>query len=114
MNNIVRGEVWLADLETGKKSEQSRIRLALIISATELNVGPFGLVTVLPVTTRQLDVPSHVILEPPEGGIVKTSFIACDKVHTIANERLVRKLGLIRTDTMRLVEQRLAMILGLS
>ncbi len=113
-HNIVRGEVWIAELERGgDHAEQSRVRLALVISATELNTGALGTATILPVTTRRLDVPSHILLEPPEGGVLKTSYIACDKIYTIPSERLLRKLGIVKTETIGRVEDTLSMILGL-
>jgi len=111
-HTIVRGEVWLTDLEAGKKAEQSRVRLALVISATEMNASASGLVTVLPVTTRELFIPAHIKLEPPEGGVLKTSFIVCDNIHTIAQDRLSKKLGVVTNTTMQRVETTLAMILG--
>lgn len=111
-HTIVRGEVWLTDLETGKKAEQSRVRLALVISATEMNATASGLVTVLPVTTRELNIPAHIKLDPPEGGVLKTSFIVCDNIHTIAQDRLSKKLGVISNATMERVEITIRMILG--
>lgn len=111
-HTIVRGEVWLTDLEAGRKAEQSRVRLALVISATEMNATASGLVTVLPVTSRELYIPAHIKLEPPEGGVLKTSFIVCDNIHTIAQDRLSKKLGVISNATMHRVESMLSMILG--
>jgi Growth inhibitor len=113
-HTIVRGEVWLTDLEAGRKAEQSRVRLALVISATEMNATASGLITVLPVTTRELHIPAHIKLEPPEGGVLKTSFIVCDNIHTIARDRLSKKLGVISYATMQRVESMLSMILGFS
>ena len=84
-----RGEVWLASLDPTRGHEQAGRRPVVIVSDDLFNRSPAGLVIVLPMTTRLRAVRSHVVLEPPEGGLKSTSVIQCEAVRSIAVERLI-------------------------
>ena len=115
MNDDVylRGEVWLAALDPGKDLDIGRARLSLLISASALNNGPSGLVVVLPITTRDMNVPSHIKIDPPEGGVVTTSYVVCERMRCLEKGRLLRRLGIVDRKTMRKVDDALAIILNL-
>src|SRR5580700_4014601 len=98
---LIRGEIWLADLEPGQNRELGRARLILIISATKFNNGPAELLLVLPVTTRKQNIPAHVPVMPPEGGLNKEGYILCEQPHCIARDRLVKRLGSVEAKTMK-------------
>jgi len=108
-----RGEVWRVDLEPVGGHEQGRVRPALIVSASILNRGASGLVTVVPITSKGRPVRSFLRIDPPEGGISKTSFLICDQIRTISTDRLLRRLGAARPLTMAQVEERLKFLLDL-
>jgi mRNA interferase MazF len=48
MADPCRGEVWLADLGTGRGREQSGQRPALVLSIDRFNAGPAELLMVVP------------------------------------------------------------------
>jgi len=73
-----RGEVWFADLEPVKGHEQGAQRPVLIFSVDAFNNGPATLVIIIPLTTKNRKIPFHVEINPPEGGIDRTSYIMCD------------------------------------
>ena len=75
--------------------------------------GPAGLVTVLPVTSTVRPIPSHVPVQPPEGGLGVPSAILADQVRTIARERLVRRSGAVSRATLSRVEEVVRILLGL-
>jgi len=106
-----RGEVWLVDLNPTRGHKQAGVRPALIISTDLFNHGPAGLVVVLPITTRQRGVPLHVAIEPPEGGLRERSFAKCEDIRSIASERLRERWGVVLPATVRLVEDRLRVLL---
>src|SRR5215469_13705549 len=99
-----RGEVWRADLEPVRGHEQGRVRPVLVISNNTLNHGHSGLVTIVPMTTKGRPLRSFVRIDPPEGGVSKTSFVMCDQVRTISIERLTRRFGAVSTVTLAEVE----------
>ncbi len=108
-----RGEVWFADLSPTRGHEQRGTRPVLVLSIDGFNGGPAGLVTVLPVTSTVRPVPSHVPVEPPEGGLAARSAILADQVRTIARERLVRRSGAVSRTTLCRVEEVVRILLGL-
>ena len=108
-----RGEVWRVDLEPVRGHEQGRVRPALIVSNDVLNHGPADLVTIVPMTTKGRPIRSFLRIDPPEGGLVKTSFIICDQVRTISKDRLGRPFGAVAAATLAEVERRLRFLLDL-
>ena len=108
-----RGEVWLVDLNPTRGHEQAGRRPALVASADEFNHGPAGLVIVVPMTTRERGIPLHVSVDPPEGGLDRRSFIKCEDVRSVSEQRLVRRFGVVAPETLALVADRLRIVLDL-
>lgn len=108
-----RGEVWLVDLNPTRGHEQAGTRPGLVVSADLFNHGPAGLVVVVPITARDKRIPLHVELLPPEGGLSERSFAKCEDIRSISKERLLRRMGTVRPDTLREVEDRLQTLLTL-
>jgi mRNA interferase MazF len=108
-----RGEVWLVDLNPTRGHEQAGTRPALVVSADEFNHGPAGLVILVPMTTTERGIPLHVRVDPPEGGLSRRSFIKCEDVRSVSEQRLVRHLGVVSPDTLALVADRLRIVLEL-
>lgn len=98
MNNLqpLQGEVWLFDPEPTKGNEiGKKIRPGIIISHNLMNSGPSGLVFIVPLTSVPKGIESHVVIDPPIGGITIQSFALCEQLRSISKIRLVKKLGLI-------------------
>jgi len=113
VNPPARGEVWLAALSPTRGHEQAGRRLVLVVSEDLFNRGPAGLVIVLPMTTRWRGVPSHVPLDPPEGGVQQRSAVLCEAVRSVSVERMVERWGAVGGTTMAAVEDRLRILLRL-
>lgn len=113
MSKIIRGEIWLADLNPVRGHEQAGKRPCLIISVDLFNQGTSGLVVVLPVTSKDKGIPFHVTVEPPEGGVKIQSFIKCEDVRSISVERLEKRWGTVSSETLALVEDSLRILMGL-
>ena len=107
------GEVWQVNLDPVIGHEQGRTRPALIVSVNEFNKSPAGLVTVVPITSKDRGVRSHVRIDPPEGGLTARSFALCDQVRSISDERLLSRWGMASETTMKEVGSLLRMLLGL-
>jgi mRNA interferase MazF len=108
-----RGAGWHADLNPTRGHEQARRRPVLVVSEDLFNRGPAGLVIVLPMTSTIRNVPSHVPMSPPEGGIKNPTAILCDGVRSVSVERLVVRWGTVNRPTMVAVEDRLRILLRL-
>jgi mRNA interferase MazF len=85
------GEIWLADLGTGSGHEQSGQRPVLVVSDDAFNAGLSGLVMIVPLTSKlakSKNIPAHIRIDPPEGGLKTPSVILCDQLRTISKDRL--------------------------
>lgn len=99
-NNPLQGEVWLFDPDPVKGTEVGKkVRPALIVSIDLLNEGSSGLVIVVPITSKEKGIPSHIRLDPPEGGVNRISFAMCEQVRAISKGRLVKKIGNVESIT---------------
>ena len=93
--------------------EQSGERPGLIVSTDLFNHGPSGLVIILPITTKDKNISSHVEVNPPEGGLEKRSFILCEHIRAISKNRLSRYLGQVSSAILSEVEDRLRILQSL-
>ncbi len=97
MSEILRGDIWLFDPEPTKGREiGKKVRPAFIISSDSFNDGPSDLVIIIPLTTKNRKIPSHVPLSPKDGGVKETCFAVCEQIRCISKERLVLKWGHVR------------------
>ena len=110
---LARGDVWDADFDPVRGREQAGRRPAVIVSADILNQGPGALVYVLPLTSRERRVRSHVRVQPPEGGLAVPSFVMCEQLRIFSVERLLRRRGSVSARTLAAVEDRLRLLLDL-
>ena len=113
VNPPARGEVWLADLNPTRGHEQAGRRPVLVVSEDLFNRGPAGLAIVLPMTSTVRDVPSHVPISPPRGGVKSRTAILCEAVRSVSVERLVVRWGAVDRQTMSAVEDRLRILMRL-
>jgi len=108
-----RGEIWLVSLGAARKGEPGKNRPAIVVSVDEIATGmEHELFVVVPVSSSRA--PS--LLRPkvsPEEGIDEDSAAICRGVRSVARSRLLRPVGRLRRETLREVEQALAMVLGL-
>ena len=103
----------MTDLDPTRGHEQAGTRPGLVISSDAFNAGPAGLVIVLPLTSQEKGIRSHVPVSPPEGGLRKRSFIKCEDIRSVSVERLSRRLGRVSPETMGGVAFRLRVLIEL-
>jgi mRNA interferase MazF len=108
-----RGDIWLVSLGAARRGEPGKNRPAIVISVDEIGAGvEHELFVVVPVSRSRA--PS--LLRPkvlPEEGIDGESAAICRGVRSVSRSRLLRPIGKLKPETLREVEQALAMILGL-
>jgi mRNA interferase MazF len=113
MNRASRGDIWLVNLDPTQGREQAGTRPILIISVDGFNHGAAELVVGVPVTSKAKGIPLHVEINPPEGGLNVKSYAKCEDVRSISTNRLVRKFGIVSSQTIEKIEDRLRILLGL-
>jgi mRNA interferase MazF len=86
-------EIWYADLNPVRGSEQQGFRPVVIISGNMLNQY-LPVVIVCPLTSKIKNYKGNIILEPDEeNGLTEASEIMIFHIRSISKERLVRKIG---------------------
>lgn len=113
MAEPLRGEVWNVDLDPTRGREQQGSRPALVVSHNTFNRGSAELVIVVPLTGTHRGIPLHVTIEPPEGGVKKTSYAKCEDVRSVSKERLSKRWGAVTPPTLAAVSDRLRILLDL-
>src|SRR5881396_1237930 len=100
MPEPLRGEIWNVNLDPTKGREQRGTRPALVVSHNTFNRSVADLVVVIPLTTTYRGIPLHVRIDPPEGGVKKTSFAKIEDVRSISKERLAKRFGNVSASTL--------------
>jgi mRNA interferase MazF len=109
-----RGEVWLADLNPIRGSEQAGIRQILIFQNDTINTFTTTVVTI-PFTTnlRRAALPSCVRVGVGEGGLSSDSVALCHQLRVLDTTRLIRRLGAVNRHTMLAIERCVLFTLGI-
>ena len=113
IDHPTRGEVWWVVLDPTRGREQAGSRPALVLSPNLLNTSAAGIVFVVPITSRDRGIRSHVSITPPEGGLTLPSYAMCEQLRVIAKERLRGRVGTVAPRTLAAVEDRLRILLDL-
>jgi mRNA interferase MazF len=112
VSDPIRGEVWRIDLNPPHALEQAGERPCLIVSADRYNSGRSGRVFILPITSRS-SLPFAVKVDPPEGGLMRESYILCDQIRAVNKDRLKSRYGAISDQKMADVESIVVALLDL-
>ncbi len=108
-----RGEVWTVSPGLDEAGLPMAGRPALVFSVDKFNSGAANLVVILPMTTLQHDLPIHIRVEPPEGGVNEPHFVMCEMIRAIPSRHFLQCQGTLRGDTLALVEESVRILLGL-
>jgi mRNA interferase MazF len=117
INEILRGEVYLVNLDPVVGNEIGKSRPALIIQNDVGN--KFSPVTIIaPISSIKeitKPLPVFVKIEKGEGSLVEESFVDCGQIRTIDKEkRLIKKLGRLEHSRMNEVNNALMISLSLN
>lgn len=112
--NVTRGEIWLADLNPVRGSEQAGSRPVLVLQNDAINAFTSTLMAI-PLTTnlRRAALPSCVRVPEGEGGLTSESVILCHQMRVLDKTRLYRRLGLVGQQTLAAVESCVLFVLGI-
>ena len=107
------GEVWQASFDPVPGHEQDGTHPALVVSGEQFNNLPHGLCVVAPITSTIRDIPTHVPIAPPEGGLKQPSVVMCDQLRTISLDRLEFRRGVADAATLDTIRQVIARVFDL-
>jgi len=109
-----RGEIFLANLEPIKGSEQGGIRPVLIIQNDISNT--YSPVTVIAAITSKIfdkEYPTNVFIAKQESKLDKDSTILLNQIRTIDKTRLIKKISNLNYQVMMKVDFAIKASLGL-
>jgi len=111
---VKRGEIWLADLNPTRGSEQAGIRPVLIFQNDVVSKFTTT-VLAIPLTTnlRRASQPSCMRISKGEGGLVSDSVVLCHQLRVLDKTRLQRKLGTVTQETLSAIENRVLFTMGI-
>lgn len=112
---MLRGQVWLVNLNPTVGREISKTRPAIIVNNNAVGILP--LKVVVPITDWKDEFTDRlwmVRLEPSvENGLAKVSAVDTFQIRSVSEIRLIRQLGQLSELEIQLVSQALAIVLSL-
>jgi mRNA interferase MazF len=106
------GNVVWADPDPTRGAEQAKARPFIVVSVDQLNRSPIGLSLAVPLTRTDFSNALHLEIAPPEGGLTERSFAMPEQLQALSHERLTRRLGDLRGDTLSELLRRCRLILS--
>jgi mRNA interferase MazF len=110
---IWRGEVYQIDLGSPIGHEPAFLRPGVVVSSDILNNGPGELVVVVPVTSTNYGLRSHVEIAAGVSGLEHASYARCDQLRAISTERIRVRRGDVAPEELTAIEQALRFLLDL-
>ena len=109
-----RGEIWLANLNPVKKSnEVGKIRPVLIFQNNDLNESTYPTSIILPLTTALVDDAQPLRMRViKRENLKEDSDILIAQIRAIDNNRLIEKLGVLNAGELKMVKQLLDEVLS--
>lgn len=93
MCKIKQGEIWYANLNPIKGSEQAGLRPVVVVSGNMLN-SLINTVIVFPLTTKIKNYKGNLVLSPTsKNGLEKKSEVHIFHIRSLSKERMTKKLG---------------------
>jgi len=111
---IKRGDIFIVNLEPVKGSEQGKTRPCLVIQNDLGNrSSPTTIIAAITSNTEH-NYPFTVFIRKGEANLPHDSLVTLNQIKTISvPHRIVRKLGSLKPETMRKVDEAIKVSLGL-
>ncbi len=107
-----RGEIWTVDLHPVRGKERRKQWRALVISVNELNHGPAGIATLLPISAVDQKIATHVKVPAGEAMLAKDAFVKCEEMRSVSIERLTNRVGAVKVETLAQAMWNVGVLLG--
>ncbi len=111
---VQRGEIWWADLDPIRGSEQAGVRPVLIFQNNAINRFTTTALAI-PLTTnlRRAQLPSCVFIPQGEGGLTSESVALCHQMRVLDAVRLRTRLGQVGSQTLAEIEKCILFTMGI-
>lgn len=110
---VLRGEIYFADLSPVVGSEQGGVRPVVVV---QNNIGnkysPTVIVLALTSKLAKPKLPTHVEIKGSLFGLSENSLVLCEQIRTIDKRRLKLKIGVLNDATMHEIDDAIKVSLG--
>lgn len=109
-----RGEVCLVSFDPTVGAEIKKTRPALILQNDIAN--RYSPITIVAAITSQFEqplYPTEVLIKAPEGGLGVDGVVLLNQIRSVDKRRLVRRLGVLKAETLRQVERAILISFGM-
>ena len=112
--SVKRGDIYYADLSPVVGSEQGGLRPVLIIQNDIGNrYSPTVIAAAITSRLGKTKLPTHIDIYADRAGLQKDSVILLEQIRTLDKRRLKEKMGHLDEESMRLVDNAIAVSFGL-
>ena len=109
-----RGEVYLVSLDPTVGAEIKKTRPAVVVQNDPANRrSPLTIVAAITSQFEEPLYPTEVLVRASEGGLTVDSVVLLNQIRSVDKGRLVRRLGVLKPETMKEVDRALLLSLGL-
>jgi mRNA interferase MazF len=109
-----RGDVYLVSLDPTVGAEIRKTRPAVVVQNDPANRrSPITIVAAVTSHVEEPLYPTEVLVRAPEGGLTADSVVLLNQIRSVDRGRLVRRLGALKTETMKAIDRALLLSLGL-
>ena len=113
---MIRGDIYQAELDPTKDSEQAGSRPTVIVSRDGINRSS-SVVVIVPITKftpRKKIYPSHHLVKATSSnGLSINSIVKCEQIRAIAKSRLSHKWGSLSAEDLAKIDVALKIVLSL-
>ena len=97
---VIQGDIWLANLNPAKGSEQSGFRPVVILSGNMLNT-IMPVVFAAPLTTKIKRFKGNPVIQPDQdNGLTQTSELLVFHFRSMSKARLTEKIGAVKKEVI--------------
>lgn len=109
-----RGEVWFANLDPTRGTEQAGTRPVVVFQADTVNEFTSTILCIsLTTNLRRAALPTCLLIRETEGGLTDDSVALCHQMRALDKTRLVRRLGMLSPETLLALERRVLFTTGI-
>ena len=111
---VVRGDIFIADLDPVVGSEQGGVRPVLVVQNERGNrFSPTVICAAMTSRIQKNDLPTHVWIAAQDSGLDRDSLVLCEQIRTLEKQRLRARAGHVAGLAMQRVDRALACALEL-
>ena len=102
---IKRGDIFYADIDEGKGSEQNGRRPVVILQNNKGNRHSTTTIAAMITSARKKSLPTHVWLRKEDSGLKEDSIVLLEQIQTLDQKRLVNRVGRLGKHAMDQVDR---------